>query len=216
MALTRAQIIAEGLSMAGRSDLTSNARLWLNLFLEKIYKTYDWEWLVKDAGVAAISDGGAFPADYWKFKTANLLDASTGAFICEVNSLTPDQYAYRLRGGSVSGTPREVFLNLDARTYHFWPTPSVSYNWRLFYYYLPTLPDHTSGTGDSATPKWGLHDDVLIRAIQLKALYYNDDARYQSEIKELFEEVAAGRMNAHDKRGGFNRIKFGKSYRKRF
>lgn len=216
MSLTRGQIIAEGLSQVGRSDLTSNARLWLNLFLEKVYKTYDWEWLVKDNGVAAITDGGSFPVDYWKFKTANLLDGTTEGFICELDTLTADQYAFRLRGGSVSGTPREVFLNLDARSFHLWPTPNLSFKWRLFYYYLPTIPTHTNGSGDGNTPKWGLHDDILIRAIQLKATYYNDDTRYASEEKALFEEIAAGRMNSHDKRGGTNRLKFGKSFRKRF
>lgn len=214
MALTRSQIIAEALSQIGRADLTSNGRLWLNLFLEKIYKTQDWSWLLKDAGVLSLVDGGAVPSDYWKLKNGFVLD--NGSVVGNITSVGNDHWATLISKGSATGTPLYVYINEDTKTFSFWPTPNKTYTWHPFYYYLPTLPTHTDNSGDASSPKWGLHDDVLIRAVQLKALYYNDDKRYNQEIQEVMKEIVDAKMNSGDFRAGRNKLKLGKSFRRRF
>ena len=213
MALTRAQIIGEALSQVGRTDLTSNARLWLNLFLEKIYKNQDFDWLVKDSGLVALTDGGAVPSNYWKMKSAALY--SDTAKQNEVLTVFADEWA-SLQGLNASGSPTKVWVDELNRVFNFYPTPSESYNWRYFYYHTPTLPTHTDGTGDSASPVWGLNDDILIRAVQLKALYYNDDKRYSEAIQELMMEIQAAKLNSADFRAGHSKLRLGKSFRRRF
>ena len=40
--MTRLQIIQEALNLANRTDLLSEARLWLNNFLDGQYRNQDW------------------------------------------------------------------------------------------------------------------------------------------------------------------------------
>ena len=81
---------------------------------------------------------------------------------------------------------------------------------------MPALPDNTDPSTDSQTPVWGLHSDLLTRAVQLKGLYYNDDARYGNEVKELLDEITAAKMNKFDVEGGNNKLKLGKNFRRRY
>lgn len=216
MALTRSQIIAEALSQIGRTDLTSNARLWLNLFLEKVYKTQDWAWLVKDGGTLSLTDGGSVPSDYWKLKGGNVFN-SNGDYVGQVRQVTADEWIQLKQSKATSsGTPIYLYVDEDARTFNLWPTPDTTYTWNPFYYYLPTLPTHSDNTGDAATPKWGLNDEVLIRAVQLKALYYNDDQRYKDEEQILITELVQAKMNSGDFKAGSHKLKLGKSFRNRF
>lgn len=214
MALTRAQIIGEALSQIGRADLTSNGRLWLNLFLEKVYKAYDWPWLVKDGGIISLSQGASTPSDYWKMKEMNLV--LNGVEINPITTCTIDEYVGLLRQNMAASAPRRLYIDENLKTFNFWPTPDIAYNWHPFYYYMPVLPTHTDSSGDASTPKWSLHDDFLIRAVQLKALYYQDDQRYSQEEQDLMKELMDSRMNAIDFRAGKNKIKLGRSFRRRF
>lgn len=214
MALTRLQIINEGLSQAGRTDLTSNGRLWLNLFLEKIYKTQDFEWLSKLSTGLTLTHGGAVPSDYRNMRDSVL--KYNGEAIGWVTSITVEEYMSLLRGGAAEGPPRKVFINKQAGTFNFWPEPSLSYTWDLAYYYIPTLPTHTDSSGDAANPTWGLQDEILIRAVELKALYYKDDERYDKEEQILMREIMEGKLNSIDRRGGSSKLKLGKSFRRRF
>ena len=215
MSLTRGQIISEALSQAGRTDLTSNARLWLNLFLEKIYKTQDWDWLVKDSGVLALVQNGPVPTDYWKMKSATLI--RNGIPQLEIETVLSDEWASLQRGASsANGGPYKAWVNEDLRTFSYWPTPDNSFSWQFWYYYMPVLPTHTTSAGDSATPKWELNDEILIRAVQMKALYYNDDKRYNEGVQELMQEILSAKMNSAEFRAGRSKIRLGKSFRRRF
>jgi hypothetical protein len=209
---TRAVIITEALGQVGRSDLASQARLWLNLFLEKIYKTQDWPWLIKSSGEVALTEGGSLPSDYWKMKAANLLiDSRVVSPMIVISDAA--EYATRLQVES----PLRVYIDETNRVFKFIGMPDgSSYTWEYWYYYLPTLPNHTDAATDTQVPVWGLHDEILIRAVQLKALYYNDDKRYNEGIQELMQEIVQGKMNSFDFRAGHNRIKLGKSFRRRF
>lgn len=213
MALTRIQIITEGLSQVGRTDLTSNARLWLNLFLDKIYKVQDWEWLIKSTNSLSISQGGITPTDYWKLKSMNV-NVSSGSK-APVRGVEADEWAL-LQRSVASGVPSRVYIDKNIGTFNFWPTPDQTYSFDLMYYYLPVLPDPSTSGGDSASPKWGLHDDFLIRAIELKAQFYNDDTRYTQAEKILMEECIQAKMNSKDNQSGSSAMKLGKSFRRRF
>jgi hypothetical protein len=213
MALTRLQIINEGLANAGRTDLLTNGRLWLNLFLEKVYKNQDLQWCTKFATLA-MTDGIAQPADYLRMKSANILVA--GVASSEITSCTDDEYMSLKRRGSSSGQPTKVFIDQDSRVFKFWPVPDTSYSWELCYFYLPTIPTHTDNTGDGAYPKWIYPDDVLVKAIEKKVLYFGDDKRYSQEEQALMQELSLAKMNSSDTRGGSHKMRLGKSFRRRW
>jgi len=215
MALNRGQIIDEGLVQAGRKDLKSNARLWLNLFLDKIYRTQDFEWLVKVSAPKAITDGQTLPGDYRAMKTATLYN--NGVRANEIVFVTRDHFENLLRGGATAtGAPRYGTVDELNNKVYFYPAPNGNYQWGFLYFHIPTIPDSTDTSADLDEPVWRLHDDVLVKAIQLKALYYNDDQRYQAEVAELMKEIEVAKMNSGDRRGGSSRLKFGKTFRNRF
>ncbi len=81
---------------------------------------------------------------------------------------------------------------------------------------MPTLPTHTTSAGDSLIPKWELNDEILIRAVMMKALYYNDDKRYNDSVQELMKEILEAKMNSAEFRAGRSKIRLGKSFRRRF
>jgi hypothetical protein len=215
MALTRRQIIDEGLSQAGRTDLVSNARLWLNIFLEKMYRTQDFHWMVKSSDGLAISQGMSVPSDYLRAKTATVTVAGAKTDILEVSK---EEYDSMNRSSTaVTGVPTHFYPNHDEGKFYFYPSPSSSVTaLNLGYYYLPTISTHTDSSGDAVSPKWGEDVDVLIQYIKAMAMEYNDDPRAKDAEAKTMALLSQSKVNSYDKRAGFNRLKMGKSFRKRF
>lgn len=216
--LTRGQIITEGLGRAGRPDLLVNARLWLNLFLEKQYLNQDYEWLVKEIDNQTLIEGASIPEDYVRMKTITATPNRLPVLLVEA-----DEYEWRRRGTSngpaiiTYGTPVIAYIDQAKDEIHFWPLPPVmtplTYNY--FYYYFPELPDPTNPSNDTMVPMWGQSNDILIEEIYVRALNWNDDDRYEKEqnnVKKLLDE---SKMNSRDLRAGSPRFKLGKCHRRR-
>lgn len=215
--LTREQIIEAGLALAGRPDLTSEARLWLNLFLEQQYMIQDWSWLVKSDTGLEVSDGVEFPSDYRAGRSAILVDQNGAKFPVDIID-RPDHYDYETLSveTGTEGQPRLIYANHDSRTFSFLPAPSQTYTMELKYYYIPSLPDHTDDSADEDTVKWGLPAQILIDHIKMRAYEYNDDQRYAPTKQEIQSDIGAAKVNNHDRRAGPSRIPFGKRFGKRF
>ncbi|MGH3431037.1 MAG: hypothetical protein ACRDQZ_26285 [Mycobacteriales bacterium] len=49
--LTRGTIVSEGLELGGNPGLTTRATTFLNMLLDHIYRSQDWEFLLKTATV---------------------------------------------------------------------------------------------------------------------------------------------------------------------
>lgn len=217
MALTRAQIINQGLSLAGRPDLTSDARLWLNLFLEEQYMNQDFDWLVKTVTSQPVSDGLDFPVDYRAAKSA-VLYSKTGSSqeILVLNNQS--EYNYRKVGSQTANqsAPSWIFADHGQKKFFFVPGSSTSFTWSLSYYFMPALPDPTDPAQDLLTPVWGLPFQILIDHIKAMAFEYNDDARTDNAKMAVMQKIAQGKMNDHDRRATKSKISMGKSFRKRF
>lgn len=208
--MTRLQIMQEGLRRAGRSDLLSEARLWLNLFLESIYRNQDYHWLRKQTTLTT-SEGLAWPSDYLRSYSAVLLQNGNEN---QFKQFTVDEYdMYRI--ASSSGTPAGYFADPNTRTFKFYPQPAQALQWKLRYYYLPTLPDASSPVGDSDEPVWEADPTILIQSIYVRALEYDDDSRFDKEEQRLEAMIAKAKMNDFDTRAGNTRMKLGKSFRRR-
>lgn len=209
--LTRGDIIMEGLSLAGRPDLLSDARLWLNLFLEKIYFNQDFDWLIKSETGLAATQGVAFPSDYRAARSAWLNNIEL-----KVLSNPTDYDVKRKSLGSAQGNPQFVYADHDIRQFFFLPLPNPGLTWDLRYYYLPALPDHTDPTTDLLVPKWGLPMEILVDLVKSRAMEYDDDNRQGQARASVYEEIISSKLNNHDRRGGPSRIPMGKRFSKRF
>jgi hypothetical protein len=207
--------MTEALSQTGRSDLISNARLWLNLFLDKVYQCQDWNWLKTDSGIVSLVQGGSTPSGYLKLASANLI--YQGYVQREIVAFNGDgEYQAYRRMGTVSGQPQKVYIDTQAGTFNFWPPPDYNYSWQHYSFIAPQLPDPTDASQDTNIPLWPLQADALIKAVQLKCLYYQDETRYAAEEKALIDEIVAGKINRMDTQGGNNTLKLGKKFRRRW
>ena len=208
--MTRLQIMQEGLRRAGRPDLLGEARFWLNLFLESMYRDQDFHWMRKQATLAT-TNGLAVPTDYLRAYSAVLVQNGNETPFHQFSS---DEYD-ALRSADSSGPPSGFFVDPDGDVFRFHPTPSTSYTWKLRYYYMPTLPDPDSPIGDQDEPLWKLDPSILIQAIYVRALEYDDDTRFDREEKKLDAMLSRSKINSADKRAGSSRMKLGKSFRRR-
>lgn len=175
--LSRAKIIELGLSLAGRPDLVSEARYWLNMFLEEQYMNQDYEWLVKWKGSMSIEDGMDAPLDYRAGKSALLRD--TNGELTYIQAINQQEQWDQLRAqlGTVTGAPQYFFMNPNDRKMYFLPSPDAGYSMDLKYFQIPCLPDidpDDEDADDEETPKWGLPFSILIDHIKARAQEYND------------------------------------------
>jgi hypothetical protein len=216
LALSRGEIITQGLSLAGRPDLVSDARLWLNLFLEKIYFAQDFDWLVKSIDGISTADGTPFPDDYRSAKSGVLVTPEGSRIIIQIIS-KGDEYDAKLASVGVDdGQPQIVYANHDLRQFFYLPRPIATYTLSLKYFYMPPISDYTDPSTDDDVPKWGLPSTILVDHIKSRAMEYNDDDRQQGSKQEVLGEIAMAKMNNHDRRGGPSRLPMGKRFTKRF
>lgn len=209
--MTRLQIIQEALNRANRPDLLSEGRLWLNMFLDGQYRNQDWPFAMKISTLSVV-EGGAVPADYLRARSAQLIVGNTRQ---DIRFLTPEQYDHHRRSNITTGKPLMVFVDQYLGTFNWVQIPDQAYSFELRYYFMPTLPDPYSPIGDSETPLWKVDEDVLIQAVYVRALEYDDDSRFDKEDQRLKEMLRESKLNSPDFRATNNKIKLGKSYRRR-
>ena len=209
--MTRLQIIQEALNRANRPDLVSEARLWLNIFLEGQYRNQDWPFAMKTVTLPVV-EGALIPDDYLRSRTANLIFGNNRLPIL---FLTPEQYDYDRMTNVSTGKPRKCYIDQNTRTMHWIQLPDQAYSFEMRYYYMPDMPDPHSPIGDTEVPLWRIDFEVLIQAVYVRALQYDDDARYSAENQYLSELLRTAKLNSPDFRNQTNRIKLGKSYRRR-
>lgn len=207
--MTRGDIITEGLSQAGRSDLLSNARIWLNDYLEEIYMSQDLYWLIKH-GSGMLTQNQPLPSDY-----RSLVAAAVGPSRIDLQVVGAEEWQ-SLPVASAGGAPNKVYPDEVDGIFKFWPNPVNPVPWTYSYYYIPILPDPTDAASDLLTPVWKLPNSILKKAVFVKALEYNDDSRAQQEAQALDNAFARAKLNNHDLRAGKNRFALGKSFTKRF
>lgn len=212
--LTRGDIITEALSQAGRPDLISNGRLWLNLFLEDQYNNQDWPWLIQTAKGLAVVQGGTIPTDYRSAVSATVGQTATNQQ--RLDTIGAAQF-HELEGrtSQVGGTPQFVWIDLTTRTTNFYPAPATSLVWNLRYHASPPLPSNTDPTADNLEPVWVPNKKILVQAVFVQALEFNDDVRLEKEQAKLTKMVSDYKINSHDFRAGRHRLTWGKSFRPR-
>jgi hypothetical protein len=214
--LTRIQIINEGLDRAGRPDLLSQGRLWLNLFLDKIYQNQDYHWLVKSSGSLSATQDSALPTDYRAAVSATFGDPGQEKPIDILwDAAEFDNRKNLLQSGAVD-IPQFVYIDQVTKTVKFLPPALGGKTWNLQYYHVPTIPTHLNSSGDNQVPVWGAPMSILTDAIFQKALEYNDDQRQGPAFQTLQGEIIENKKNNHDRRAGKSRLKMGKSFRNRF
>lgn len=201
-ALTRAQIVAQGLLIAGRTDLTTQGNIWLNAFLRDAYRSWSWPYLHKTYVGLSLPSG-----------TTSLLFGAGSTETLEVPHIFDPIRIYTsdksmrenvrvrqwtdgdawtdedLQASTDVGLPRVVRLLPSNASWGKWtlrpyPTPDRDYLLKLRYLIQPADIDTTSG-GDSTVPIYP-NDETMIQAVKTAAFkYMREDELAQSEQQRL-------------------------------
>lgn len=159
-----------------------------------------------------VIQGSTIPTDYLRARDATLIQGSQRR---PVLLLTPEQFDQDRRNGYNVSIPVKVYVDQYARTFTWIPAPAEVYTLSLRYYFMPELPDPYTPIGDDDEPLWATDDEILIQAVYVRALQYDDDSRYDKESERLMMMIRDARTNNPDFRAGTSRIKLAKSFRRR-
>jgi hypothetical protein len=192
------------------------ARLWLNLFLDKIYQNQDYHWLVKEVTGLSASQGVALPNDYRAAVSISFGDLGNERPIEILWDAAEFNARKNLLQAGMADIPQYAYIDQVSKTVRFLPPAVGGKTWSLQYYHIPDIPDHKEAAGDDHIPFWDAPVSILTDAIFQKALEYNDDQRQGPAKAELQGEIIENKKNNHDRRAGKSRMKMGKSFRNRF
>lgn len=186
-ALTSDTIITRVLKMGGNETITTEAQYWLLDILDRLYEDFHWPFLEKVAtgSVASGATSIALPADFdsfWDENSLVLVTSSGGQYpLALVTGYDQDW----VTSPGITGAPETALVNLNARTWRPYPLPEQTYTYQLRYKHKPTRADPYA----NFTPTFP-NDAILIQALFVRVLQFEDDDRYAPESQVLASMVS--------------------------
>lgn len=204
--LDRGTIIAEGLQIGGNPGLTTRARVFLNLFLDMLYRAQGWDFLEKEdatlstaVGVETVSLAGI--ADFRH--VIKLWQAGGGQPLMMEPWSRLWHLVNRDREKNTNGRPTAFALNRNGDELIMWPRPNAIRSLRLLYLSIPDQPLTTpAATYDALTPLLSQNrvggSWMLVNAVAEYARRWDTDSMLQiarSLVKETTEDLLMSEMN---------------------
>ena len=204
--LTTAQIISEGLLMAGDSSLTTRAERWLNAWLRSQYAGFAWPFLLRSAEAALASSqneltfgmgsNGVTEAIRRIVDPVHVYDDARTAYqqlrIRNAIEATQEQLLLGLQESQARGVPTSVRVLADTSLWGRWTLKfdrwadrdlTVSINFYI-------QPADVSGTDVPLYP----NDRTLMKAVEAETLRFKKADNYQNELEVLASMISDDRM----------------------
>jgi hypothetical protein len=211
-ALTRDAVVLAGLNIAGRTDLSTLANVWLNAWLRSQYGAWPWPFLYRRITGLALNAG----------TTSLTIGAGNGGITPEIQEVRDPLWVYtsdygkrgkarirELLDGEISfdetvnnpatnrGMPTRFKIRANPTTIGAWdlipgPVPDVSYLLAIDYIEQPV--DITLGTTRPLYP----NDRTMIQFIVSAALQYLDRRADYAKENDVLTEMAV-----------YDRVKYG-------
>jgi hypothetical protein len=184
-ALTSTTIIDQALGRLGNDSLTVEAGIWLLNALDRLYEDFQWPFLETTA-TGALTEGQSsvnLPADFDSPVSHNSFGVIDENGIHHALSFNTGFDQDQLVNPDLDGTPERAFVNLDAMTWRPYPLPNKAYTWQVRY------KKKIARSDVAFTPDFP-NDDILIQAVYVRGLQYEDDDRFAAENTELQRMVA--------------------------
>ncbi len=184
-ALTSTVIVSQALGRLGNDSLTTEAGIWLLNSLDRLYEDFAWPFLEKTTtGTLTIGASSvALPTDFdspWSHDSFVLIDEFNNNLALQFNTGYDQDL---LAKPSLTGRPLRAIVDLDAKTWRPYPLSDQAYSWQIRY-----KKKVARGT-EPFTPDFP-NDDILIQAVYVRGLQYEDDDRFAAENTELQRMIA--------------------------
>jgi hypothetical protein len=184
-ALTSTVIVSQALGRLGNDSLTVEAGIWLLNALDRLYEDFQWPFLETTA-TGALTEGQSsvnLPADFDSPVSHNsflVIDEDNVYHALDFNTAYEQDL---LVNPALDGPPQKAIVNLDDMTWRPYPLPEKAYTWQVRY------KKKISRSDVEFTPDFP-NDDILIQAVYVRGLQYEDDDRFVAENTELAKMVA--------------------------
>lgn len=181
-ARTANQIISDALKQAGNETISSEAQIWLNNFLDRMYEDLRWPFQEETStgSLAQSASTANLPSDFIDFWDRNglRLEDDDGNFVVVVPR--PADMFDTLVDPSTEGTPEIALVNFADLVWSPYPRPNQAYTWHLRYKKKPARVSNFDATISPFS-----NDELLTQAVFVKALQFEDDDRYVQEAAIL-------------------------------
>lgn len=208
-----ADLISNGLLLAGDTSLTAVAVVWLNNWLRSQYAAWAWPFLQKRASGLTIAAG----------TESKLVGAGSGGVTDDIQSIYDPLYFYttdrrargmcrlvNLTGGDMShdedmrddATQRGIPSQAKCRpsstvnnqfTLIFDPVPDIDYLFSFDYIIQPADEVTSANSGGTAVPMYP-NDQTIIQAVKVAALNHMKDPSAPDEDAKLSAMVSGDRI----------------------
>lgn len=211
--LTRGTIVTEGMRLAGRTDLSTQANIWFNAWLRSVYRSWTWPFLHKKAlavsltaGTTSISFGAGstetlevqhifdpikvYSSDKRTLGIARIRQLEDGSLYSDEDLIDWSQTNNR-------GLPHAMRVRPDTSVWGKWtllPYPVADNNYLLKIEYLVQPADISS---DATVPIYP-NDQTMIQAVKVDTLNF----------MHMFEQYALEKQILEDMRTS-DKIKYG-------
>ena len=184
-ALTSTTIVDQALGRLGNDSLTVEAGIWLLNALDRLYEDFAWPFLETTA-TGTLTEGQSsvnLPSDFDSPISHNSFVVIDEDDVYHALSFNTGFDQDQLVNPALDGPPQRALVNLDTMTWRPYPLPDKIYTWQVRYKKKPARSDV------EFTPDFP-NDDILIQAVYIRGLQYEDDDRFDAENKELQRMIA--------------------------
>lgn len=206
--MNRGEIITEALQLGGNPGLTTRAQNFLNLFLDHLYRVFDWDFLLTEASISGSSYTFTLPADYGRVLAIHM-DAVGSNAIAERPLIQTDYpslwKATRVDNANVTTTtsgPTHFAISPATPSGIVWPVSSVAWTGKMLYYKIPAKL-----TDDLDYPAFP-HSLALVNAVTNYVESYERES-LQILIDRAADEVLGQYANAHFDQGRAGQMSVG-------
>ena len=206
--MTRGEIVTEALQLGGNPGLTTRAQNFLNLFLDHLYRVFDWEFLLTEASITGSGSSVAAPTLYGRVLALHI-DAVGSSAISDTPLVQVDYPTLwrRIRVDAANGItsasgPTHFAVSPTTPSIVTWPVSSVAFTGKILYYKIPAAL-----TADGDYPAFP-HSLALVNAVTNYVESYERES-LQILIDRAADKVLAQYANAHFDAGRAGASNFG-------
>lgn len=200
MPLTSSQIIDRACTIAKVPGYRLQAGLYLNIILQTLCQTYDFDY-IKKTQIVTLNNNPGYALNSDHLRTKEVFYNVNGS-IFYLFQIPIETYHMLFVGPGASNYPNKfaVDVSTDPNTILFYPPPSIAQQVTVNYY--PEKPDIASPETSTDIP-WFQNQEYLIRKVAASLMLETDDERqplFEAQCEKMLSDI----LTMKDDKEGFS------------
>ncbi len=201
MALTNAQLIARACSIAKAPGYATQAGQYLNLVLQELCQTYDFDFIKKQQ-IISLNNSFSYNLNADNLRTKEVFYSVNGT-IFYLFQIPIETYHALFMGPGVSNYPNKFAVDVSQSPKQLLPYPPPSISQDVTVNYFPQMPDIVTPESSSATA-WFPEQNYLMRRVASMLMLETDDERQQL-FEQQAEKLLSNFLDLADDKEGYSR-----------